>query len=200
MRTIKGRPATPGGPRGRRCVTDCVTRQALLGAPWWTLVDSHTAISVRRSHAAVPAAVDHVNPHDPIGPNPGNEVLMRHIDLTHSGYVDRVWQRPGPSWSQGSPTIRAFPRAASLTTVVSDPARRISSPNTRCVTNCVTTAALFGYTVVDVRGHSLSLEDHLQACALDLRRQRSVVQVHLGPPCDSRSDKAIHSRRQPSWG
>ena len=38
-----------------------------------------------------------------------------------------------------------------------------------------------GCITVDVRGHSLSANDHFQACALDLIRQRSVVQVHLGP-------------------
>jgi len=39
-----------------------------------------------------------------------------------------------------------------------------------------------GPTVTEVHGRSLSVKDHFQACVQDLIRQRSVVQVHLGPP------------------
>ena len=43
--------------------------------------------------------------------------------------------------------------------------------------------------MVDVLRHSLSLKDHSQACVLDLMGERSVVQVHLGPP------KCLHGTR-----
>ena len=58
------------------------------------------------------------------------------------------------------------------------------------MTNCVTTEVLFGTSWWTFGGHSLSVKRGFQACVLDLIRQRSVVQVHLGPP----DLKWIHSQ------
>jgi hypothetical protein len=51
----------------------------------------------------------------------------------------------------------------------------------RCVTNCVTTGCSWN-DVVDLHGCLLSENEQILAALADMIRQRSVVQVHLGPP------------------
>ena len=79
-----------------------------------------------------------------------------------------------PIWSQGSPARTIFPRATHLTTVKSESGPIHLESEQEVSDYLCDNGGAFRCTMVDVRGHSLSVKDHFQACVPDLLRQRSV--------------------------